>query len=317
MAARATRSASGAASSDDDALRCLLLALSHDELGVIVDGLADPLRPVVAVALSSTCLGLRTPLQAALEVLRQWHEKAEALCFEARFFFAGPPIGCCMTCADLRDAHELDWRFKGLTTEDMGTLGMILRTNGLPMLRRLRLDGNGFGHAGMQALLEGLVPGSLPAIVMLCLDDNNFGPTGAEALAAALSRGTMRTLKQLDCSFNYIGDEGMAALAAPLRKMPALKELLVDCGGPEGVASLVAGLGKDDFKALTKLSIRFGSNSSGKAYAMLTSALDQAAMPKLKQLLVPIRPSGAHVLFQAASRRGIEVSPAALRIHEI
>jgi len=318
MAARATRSASRAASSsDDDDSRCLLLALSHDELGVIVDGLADPLRPVVAVALSSTCLGLRTPLQAALEVLRQWHEKAEALCFEARFFFAGPPIGCCMTCADLRDAHELDWRFKGLTTEDMGTLGMILRTNGLPMLRRLRLDGNGFGHAGMQALLEGLVPGSLPAIVMLCLDDNNFGPTGAEALAAALSRGTMRTLKQLDCSFNYIGDEGMAALAAPLRKMPALKELLVDCGGPEGVASLVAGLGKDDFKALTKLSIRFGSNSSGKAYAMLTSALDQAAMPKLKQLLVPIRPSGAHVLFQAASRRGIEVSPAALRIHEI
>ena len=64
MAARATRSASG---SSDDASRCLLLALSHDELGVIVDGLADPLQPVVAVALSSTCLGLRTPLQAALE----------------------------------------------------------------------------------------------------------------------------------------------------------------------------------------------------------------------------------------------------------
>ena len=117
-----------------------LLELSHDELGVIVDGLADPLRPVVAVALSSTCLGLRTPLQAALEVLRQWHEKAEALCFEARFFFAGPPIGCCMTCADLRDAHELDWRFKGLTTEDMWTLGMILHTNGLPMLQRLLLE---------------------------------------------------------------------------------------------------------------------------------------------------------------------------------
>ena len=73
MAARATRSASGgnaAASSDnDDDSRSLLLALSHDELGVIFDGLADPLQPVVAVALSSTCLGLRTPLGAALEVL--------------------------------------------------------------------------------------------------------------------------------------------------------------------------------------------------------------------------------------------------------
>ena len=64
MAARATRSASRSARSSDDASRCLVLALSHDELGVIVDGLADPLQPVVAVALSSTCLGLRTPLLA-------------------------------------------------------------------------------------------------------------------------------------------------------------------------------------------------------------------------------------------------------------
>ena len=83
MASRATRSASRRASasgSSDDASRCLLLALSHDELGVIVDGLADPLQPVVAVALSSTCLGLRTPLQAALEVLKERHARAVALC---------------------------------------------------------------------------------------------------------------------------------------------------------------------------------------------------------------------------------------------
>ena len=81
MAARATHSASGAASSGDDASSCFLflLALSHDELGVIVDGLADPLQPVVAVALSSTCLGLRTPLRAALLVLRQRHANAVAL----------------------------------------------------------------------------------------------------------------------------------------------------------------------------------------------------------------------------------------------
>jgi len=81
MAARATRSASRrtASSSSDDASRCLLLALSHDELGVVFDGLADPLQPVVAVALSSTCKGLRTPLRVALEVLQQWHEKATDL----------------------------------------------------------------------------------------------------------------------------------------------------------------------------------------------------------------------------------------------
>ena len=59
--------------------RCHLLALSHDELGVVVDGLCDPLQPVVAVALSSTCKGLRTPLLAALEMLKQRHSRALVL----------------------------------------------------------------------------------------------------------------------------------------------------------------------------------------------------------------------------------------------
>ena len=72
-------------------------ALSHDALGVIVDGLADPLRPVVAVALSSTCLGLRKPLQAALEVLKGRHERAAALCRK---------VGT--SCVGMRDAEKLD-----------------------------------------------------------------------------------------------------------------------------------------------------------------------------------------------------------------
>ena len=47
----------------------------------------------------------------------------------------------------------------------------------------------------------------------------------------------------------------MAALAAPLRDLPALKTLyLTSCDiGDEGVASLVANLGKDDFKAVENL----------------------------------------------------------------
>ena len=43
---------SSTADSQDGTSRCHLLALSHDELGVIVDGLADPLQPVVAAAAS-------------------------------------------------------------------------------------------------------------------------------------------------------------------------------------------------------------------------------------------------------------------------
>ena len=95
--------------------RCLLLALSHDELGVIVDGLADPLQPVVAVALSSTCLGLRTPLLTALKKLKKRYKRAKKLCRKVH-----------TSCAELRVAEELDWYRKGLTTDDVATLAKIL-----------------------------------------------------------------------------------------------------------------------------------------------------------------------------------------------
>ena len=124
MAARATRSASRKARLTEAVATGPLGALSHDELGVIVDGLADPLQPVVAVALSSTCLGLRTPLRAALEVLKERHARAKALCWK---------VG--MSCAALRGRAELVWQCKGLTADDIETLGMILRTSGLPRLQ--------------------------------------------------------------------------------------------------------------------------------------------------------------------------------------
>ena len=128
------RSGSG---SGDDASRCLLLALSHDELGVIVDGLADPLQPVVAVALSSTCLGLRTPLRAALEVLKERHARALALCRKRK-----------TSCAELRVADQLEWLNKDLIANDMATLAMILQTNGLPRLQQLFLNSNSLGDSG-------------------------------------------------------------------------------------------------------------------------------------------------------------------------
>merc|ERR1712046_196376 len=98
MVARATRSASRKARLTEAVATGPLGALSHDELGVIFDGLSDPLQPVVAVALSSTCLGLRTPLRAAPEVLKDRHARAVALCRKNQ-----------ITCAEMRDEEELMW----------------------------------------------------------------------------------------------------------------------------------------------------------------------------------------------------------------
>ena len=269
MAARVTRSASRAASStSDDASRCLLLALSHDELGVIVDGLADPLQPVVAVALSSTCLGLRTPLLAALEVLKVRHEKAVALCRKLA-----------KSCAGVRGAERLVGH---LAADDAATLAMILRTNGLPCLRDLYLGGNGLGDAGVQALCEGLGRGTAPSLRILSLGHNKFGPAGAEALAAALCRGAFPKLEVLCIHRNPIGSQGVASLAAQLRKMPALTKLFLDgCeNGDEGVASLVGNLGKDDFKALQHLELSHNRITDA-GMAKLLAALEAGGLTKL------------------------------------
>ena len=286
-------SASGAASSSDDGSRCLLLALSHDELGVIFDGLADPLQPVVAVALSSTCEGLRTPLQAALQVLQERHERAVALCSKVgngcNFFGNRPPDVRWrpITCAELLDAECLEWQrdlyhHPCLDDDDMATLGMIMGTNGLPRLGRLILACNGFENAGMRALCEGLGCGAAPSLRDLRLEANNVGPSGVQALAAALTRGAMPNLETLYLSNNPIGKQGMAALVAPLRKLPALRSLYFQsCDiGDEGVASLVDDLGKDDFKKLEKLSIQ-SNQLTDHAYARLAAVIDSNGMPSL------------------------------------
>ena len=231
---RATRSASRNARLTEAVATGPLGALSHDELGVIFDGLADPLQPVIAVALSSTCLGLRTPLWAALEVLKERHERAKSLCRKIE-----------TSCAALRDAKSLQWSDKGLTADDMATLAMILRTNGLPSLQDLRSRANSFGDAGVQALSEGLASGA-PPLRRLELYQNGVGPAGAAALAAALSRDVLPKLEMLGIYSTSLGQQGVAALVAPLCKLPALAVLVLGkCKiGDEGVASLVANPGQ-------------------------------------------------------------------------
>ena len=167
-----------AVTSDDDTSRCLLLALSHDELGVIVDGLADPLHPVVAVALSSTCKGLRTSpvLERARLILMQRHFRAVALCETM-----------VMSCDELSYAEVLEYG-DGLDADDLATLGMIIRTSGLPRLQCLDLSRNCFGNAGLRELCKGLGCGAAPSLITVDISYNGFCLTGAEALADALLR---------------------------------------------------------------------------------------------------------------------------------
>eukprot|EP00966_Prymnesium_polylepis_P089408 2070156-Prymnesium_polylepis.1 len=57
-----------------------LIDLNSDALVKICRVLASPLEPHDAVALGSTCRGLRAPTEAVVAELRQRHEAAKALC---------------------------------------------------------------------------------------------------------------------------------------------------------------------------------------------------------------------------------------------
>ena len=258
--------------SADPAWRCHLLVLSHDALGVIFDGLTDTLQPVIAVAFSSTCKGLWTPLRAALAELRRRHTKAKALWYKA------DKRG--MQCfAVLRGAQTLSWEDVDLTADDMATLAMILRTSGLPNLISINLERNRFGIAGMQALCEGLAQSS---ITHIHLGENDLGTAGAEALGAVLDAGGLPKLEVMTLGSNNIDEHGVAALSMPLRKHPKLQDLNFEENaiGDDGLALLVDDLGKDDFKALIALRLH-GCDLTDDGCAKLVSALDNDRMPSL------------------------------------
>ena len=81
---------------------------------------------------------------------------------------------------------------------------------------------------------------------------------------------------------NPIGNGAVAALATQLRKLPALALLsLNDCEiDDEGVASLFADLGKDDFKSLEQIWIQF-NHVTDTGVAKLVAAIQGGGLPKI------------------------------------
>ena len=265
-----------------------LLKLSADEQRLVFVQLCNVLEPRIAVYLSSVSNELREPTQALLLQLRADHTMAAALCRE---------VGM-RSCKELREAKSVYWRCKGLSSDDLATLGTLGLV--LPALEDLRLF-EPTAVDGVQRLLAGLGAGALPAVTFLSLSSMHIGNAGASALVAALDRGALPRLKVLTLANAAIGDAGLVALAPALRRRPALEYLYLSRNpfGDEGLAALVApplpAGAPPPTGVLGKLKVLDldGTQVSDTGCAALVTALNSGALTGLRHLYLKGTPASA------------------------
>ena len=252
-----------------------LCVLDNDALGVILEGLRNPLEPGDAVGLGSVSHRLRALTKALRDQLRADHEVAATLCRK---------VGM-RSCKELREARVVSWHNAGLTTADLTLLLTLAPV--LPALEKLSLHGSSeeADPEGTQQLVAGL--STLACIHMLALSlGMHVGDAGALALAAALGRGALPQLRLLSLTRAGIGDAGLVALAPALQHLPALEELYLQGNpfGDEGLAALVAlPLPAGGLKKLRELYLSRTQVTDAGCTA-LVSALDSGALPALEHL---------------------------------
>ena len=282
-----TRAAKARAAAAAEAT-CLLLDLSHDEQSIVTHELCDPLRPLLAVHLSSTAKGLREPMQEQLAELRRAH-------FEAKVFTS---LTLRMSCAALSDVSDL--RLGGANDRPLiprfwSALGNLAGTKSLPRLERLEVNWSETGDEGVERFAEGLRRGCLPSLRELVLSRTQIGPQGATALATALTKAAVPALRELYLAHNHLGDAGVAALAAPLRRLrPSLRELFLhDNGiGDAGLAALVAPPTAGVLEALEVLWLD-SNEISDDGCAALAATLRGGGLPRLGRLDLNGNPASA------------------------
>ena len=210
-----------------------LSSLGGDEVGLIFSRLANPLEQWLAVDFGSATSGLRVLTKALQRELKAEHEVIAALCHK---------VGM-RGCRGLREAQRISWFNKGLSDDDLATLGTLGSL--LPVLEKLSLyerSARRSGSDGVQRLAVALGADALPSVTTVAFYNMHVGDAGASALAAALGRGAMPGLASFSLTNAAIGDAGLVALAPALRRLTALEYL--DLGnnpvGDEGLAALLA-----------------------------------------------------------------------------
>ena len=264
---------------------CLLLELSFDEVEVLGYQLSDPLRPQLAVYLSSSARCLRDAMRRVLSDLRLQHEEAKAFAVSAGSNCEGFRAVAELHLGDGRHDPpfgEHEAALAAMTPARWEMLGNLLNARSLPQLDRLQIIGSSCGDAGVALLASGLRNGCLPSLEVLQLQSAQIGPQGASALATALTKRAAPNLGWLTLSENPLGDAGLVALAASLRQLPALAWLHIDdteCGDA-GLAALLVQPMAGALASLKSLSLK-DNRITDAGLGELAGVVQSGALPKL------------------------------------
>ena len=276
---------------------CILLQLSHDELGVVAHELCDPLRPLLVANLSSTAKGLRVPMQAALAQLKHQHQEVAAFVAGMKRGFGDlDPVGI----EELNGLTVLDTNQDEFTLAHWRGLSTLIACGSLPVLNTLSIQ----MYCDDEALLllaAGIRCGGMPSLTRLDLsfslagftvagglvsDLRGFGDQATIALADALTEQPMPALRELRLSDNEIGDPGLLALAPVLRQMPALEilDMYLNNIGDEGFAALIAPPMTGALESLKYLDIGHGNRITDASCLALASLLRSGALSALEEV---------------------------------
>jgi len=246
-------------------------------VSVVAHELCDPLRPLLAVNLSSTAKGLRAAMQPALAELRLQRQAAEA--------FAAL---CGMSLAQLRDTTMLSLGMiykRGLSLAHWRTLGHLIGCGSLPGLKTLAILVADNGDESVALLAAGLHHGGLPSLTALVLDNVQIGEQGAATLATGLTKRALPALEVISLDCNQVVDAGIAALAPALRQLPKLRHLFLSDNqiGDRGLALLLSEPMQGVLSSLRGLYLR-DNQITDSGCAALASSLRSGALPALSRL---------------------------------
>ena len=264
-------------------------ALSHDEVGVVVQALADPLEAHIAVALASTCCGLRAPTAEMLAELKRQAIAVRQLCERLNCNFSS-----------LRGVTKIS-----VLEGHCEIVGKLLGNDCLTELEEIFMCYNHSAAAddSLTRVFAGLTSGALPKLRRLALGCSGISNAGASVLAAAFRRGAMPNLKTLDLGINHMTSAGLVALVPSL---PSLTTLGVDTNriDDQGLANFLVVPPTGVLASLRRLYLSGNGELSDAGLNALIDGLDAGALPAL--VCCNLRDTGASPATHARMRKALQ-----------